>query len=317
MMKVLEGVETMSHATSQLHEESTVTDVPETSRVQDLLALVKMGIVNSNTLTVFTGFWLALHFNGLNFVDQLDKMFFTIAGSALIMAGSCSLNNYIDRDIDHLMERTKNRPTVTGKLKPSFVLTFGIVLLLLGFVFLLFTTPMAAFIGFIGAFTYVVLYSLWTKRAYTLNTVVGSVSGAVPPLIGWAAIDPSLNHPIAWMLFLIMFIWQIPHFLALAMKRVEEYRNAGIPMLPVVYGFDITKRQIMIWTVCLLPLPFYMSALGVTFMIIATLLNIGWIVLGFYGYRKKDDIKWSVQMFVYSLNYLTILFISMIVVTFF
>ncbi|MEH7279907.1 protoheme IX farnesyltransferase, partial [Bacillus toyonensis] len=161
------------------------------------------------------------------------------------------------------------------------------------------------------------LYTLWTKRKYTLNTVVGSISGAVPPLIGWAAIDPSLGHPIAWMLFLIMFIWQIPHFLALAMKRVDEYRNAGIPMLPVVHGFEITKRQIMIWTVCLLPLPFYMSGLGITFMVLATLLNIGWIVLGFYGFRKKDDIKWSVQMFVYSLNYLTILFVSMIVVTFF
>ncbi|KEK20939.1 heme o synthase [Bacillus manliponensis] len=306
----------MSHATSEMHEESTVTTVPETSRIQDLKALVKIGIVNSNTLTVFTGFWLALHFNGFNVMNELDTMFFTIVGAGLIMAGSCSLNNYIDRDIDHLMERTKKRPTVTGKMKPSFVLTMGIVLLLLGFVFLLLTTPMAAFIGLIGTFTYVVLYSLWTKRAYTLNTVVGSVSGAVPPLIGWAAIDPGLD-PIAWTLFLIMFIWQIPHFLALAMKRVDEYRKAGIPMLPVVHGFDITKRQIMIWTVCLLPLPFYMNALGVTFMVIATVLNIGWITLGFYGFRRIDDIKWSVQMFVYSLNYLTILFISMIVVTFF
>ncbi|YAR63230.1 UbiA family prenyltransferase [Bacillus cytotoxicus] len=97
----------MNHATSEPHDESAVTDVPETTRVQDLLALVKMGIVNSNTLTVFTGFWLALHFNGLNALEHLDKMFFTIVGSALIMAGSCSLNNYIDRDIDHLMERTK------------------------------------------------------------------------------------------------------------------------------------------------------------------------------------------------------------------
>ncbi|MEK4503409.1 protoheme IX farnesyltransferase [Bacillus sp. FSL R12-0069] len=307
----------MNHATSELHDESAVTSVPETTRLQDLKALVKMGIVNSNTLTVFTGFWLALHFNGLSVMDNLDKLFFTIVGSGLVMAGVCCLNNYIDRDIDPLMERTKTRPTVTGKYKPGFALTFGLVILLLGFVFLLLTTPMAVLMGFIGAFTYVVLYSLWTKRKYTLNTVVGSISGAVPPLIGWAAIDPSLGHPIAWMLFLIMFIWQIPHFLALAMKRVDEYRNAGIPMLPVVHGFEITKRQIMIWTVCLLPLPFYMSGLGIAFMVIATLLNIGWIVLGFYGFRKKDDIKWSVQMFVYSLNYLTILFVSMIVVTFF
>ena len=176
----------MNHATSESHDESAVTSVPETTRLQDLKALVKMGIVNSNTLTVFTGFWLALHFNGLSVMDNLDKLFFTIVGSGLIMAGVCCLNNYIDRDIDPLMERTKTRPTVTGKYKPGFALTFGLVILLLGFVFLLLTTPMAVLMGFIGAFTYVVLYSLWTKRKYTLNTVVGSISGAVPPLIGWA-----------------------------------------------------------------------------------------------------------------------------------
>ncbi|MFD3448010.1 heme o synthase [Microbacteriaceae bacterium 4G12] len=306
----------MSQATSQLHNQSTVNDVPQTNLRKDLFALMKMGIVNSNALTTFTGFWLALHFNGLSFLGELDKMFYTMIGSSLIIAGSCSLNNYIDRDIDHLMERTKSRPTVTGKFKGNFVLTLGIILLLAGFAFLALTTPMAAFIGFIGVFTYVVLYSLWTKRTYTLNTVVGSISGAVPPLIGWAAVDGDL-HFIAWMLFLLMFIWQIPHFLALAMKRVEEYRKAGIPMLPVVHGFEMTKRQIVIWVVCLLPLPFYMHALGTTFMVIATLLNVGWLVLGIYGFRAKDDVKWSVQMFVYSLNYLTILCVLMVVVTMF
>ncbi|MFX3624324.1 MAG: heme o synthase [Ectobacillus sp.] len=306
----------MGQITSQLHDQPAVDDVHETTWLKDLFALMKMGIVNSNALTTFTGFWLALHFNGLSFFNELDKMLLTLVGSSLIIAGSCSLNNYIDRDIDPLMERTKHRPTVTGKFKGSFVLTYGFVLLLLGFGFLLLTTPMTAFIGFIGAFTYVVLYSLWTKRAYTLNTVIGSVSGAVPPLIGWSAVDPDL-HFIAWMLFLVMFIWQIPHFLALAMKRVEEYRRAGIPMLPVIHGFEMTKRQIIIWVACLLPLPFYMHALGTTFMVIATLLNIGWFALGIYGFRTKDDVKWSVQMFVYSLNYLTILFIAMIVVTMF
>ncbi|WP_028398883.1 heme o synthase [Ectobacillus panaciterrae] len=306
----------MGQVSSQLHEQPAVNDIPQTSLKEDLFALMKMGLVNSNSLTAFTGFWLALHFNGLSFSDHWDKMIYTLLGSALIIAGSCTMNNYIDRDIDHLMERTKNRPTVTGKFKGSFVFAFGAILLLLGFTFLLLTTLMAAFIGFIGTFTYVVLYSLWTKRNYTLNTVVGSVSGAVPPLMGWAAVDANL-HFIAWMMFLLMFIWQIPHFLALAMKRVEEYRKAGIPMLPVVHGFEMTKRQIVIWVACLLPLPFYMYSLGTVFVVIATLLNIGWLALGIYGFRMKDDIKWSVQMFVYSLNYLTILFISMIVVVMF
>ncbi|GGE66603.1 protoheme IX farnesyltransferase [Priestia taiwanensis] len=301
----------MSGMTGQLEER-----MPQTSLWKDIFATTKIGIVNSNALTTFTGFWLALFYNGIAPSTSISTLVLTLVGSSLIIAGSCAINNYIDRDIDHLMERTRFRPSVTGKFKPNTVLTMGFVLLLVGMLLLAQTTLVATLIGGIGAFTYIVLYSLWTKRHYTINTVVGSVSGAVPPLIGWAAVDPDL-HIVAWLLFFIMFIWQPPHFLALAMKRCEEYRAAGIPMLPVIHGFAMTKRQIMVWILCLLPLPFYLSSLGVTFVVIGTLLNIGWLVLGLYGYKKEDDIKWSVKMFVYSLNYLTILFISMIVVTLF
>lgn len=289
-------------------------DHPSSSLKKDLLSLMKIGIVNSNILTTFTGIWLAIQLNGLDILETLPKAILTIIGSSLIIAGSCVINNYIDRDIDPYMERTKNRPTVTGNIKPSVTISIGILLLIVGFTFMAFTTLMAVVYAFIGAFTYIVLYTLWTKRNYTLNTVVGSISGAAPPLIGWAAIDANL-HFIAWMLFLIMFIWQPPHFLALAMRRSEEYKRAGIPMLPVVYGFEMTKRQVMIWVLCLLPLPFYMQDLGLPFIIFATILNIGWIVLGIYCYKQKDDKKFSKLMFIYSINYLTLLFMSMIVFT--
>ncbi|PGZ91492.1 protoheme IX farnesyltransferase [Bacillus sp. AFS029533] len=290
------------------------TNHPSSSLKKDLLSLMKIGIVNSNILTTFTGIWLAIQINGLDILDYLPKAIITVIGSSLIIAGSCVINNYIDRDIDPYMERTKNRPTVTGNIKPSVTISIGILLLIVGFTFMAFTTLMAVVYAFIGAFTYIVLYTLWTKRNYTLNTVVGSISGAAPPLIGWAAIDANL-HPIAWMLFLIMFIWQPPHFLALAMRRSEEYKRAGIPMLPVVYGFEMTKRQVMIWVLCLLPLPFYMQALGLPFIIFATILNIGWVILGLYCYKQKDDQKFSKLMFIYSINYLTLLFMSMIVFT--
>ncbi|MEH6939568.1 heme o synthase [Bacillus sp. JJ664] len=289
-------------------------DHPSSSLKKDLLSLMKIGIVNSNILTTFTGIWLAIQLNGLDILETLPKAILTIIGSSLIIAGSCVINNYIDRDIDPYMERTKNRPTVTGNIKPSVTISIGIMLLIVGFTFMAFTTLMAVVYAFIGAFTYIVLYTLWTKRNYTLNTVVGSISGAAPPLIGWAAIDANL-HFIAWMLFLIMFIWQPPHFLALAMRRSEEYKRAGIPMLPVVYGFEMTKRQVMIWVLCLLPLPFYMQDLGLPFIIFATILNVGWIVLGIYCYKLKDDKKFSKLMFIYSINYLTLLFMSMIVFT--
>ncbi|MGG3845772.1 UbiA family prenyltransferase, partial [Aeribacillus composti] len=128
--------------------------------------------------------------------------------------------------------------------------------------------------------------------------------------IGWAAVD-DLNI-IAWILFLIMFIWQPPHFLALAMKRSEEYRKAGIPMLPVVHGFEVTKRQIIVWVACLLPLPFYLFSLGIGFIVLATVLNIIWLILSLIGLKMKNDLKWSKWMFIYSINYLTILFVAMV-----
>ncbi len=300
---------------SDAGSQSQVNEHP--TKWKDFLAVIKIGIVNSNMITTFTGLWLAIHFTGRSFFGSLDDVFFTLVGSALIIAGSCSINNYIDRDIDHLMERTKSRPTVTGRMSLGRVLLLGFSLILLGTIALAQTTIMATVIGLIGVFVYIVLYTMWSKRRNTLNTVIGSFSGATPPLIGWAAIDPQFHYfpHIPIMLFLIMFVWQIPHFLALAMRRCEEYRAAGIPMLPVVHGFGVTKRQIVVWTACLLPFPFYLGELGMIFISIATLLNVGWLTLGLVGWKMKDDIKWASLMFVYSLNYLTIMFVMMVVVT--
>ncbi|MBB5355016.1 protoheme IX farnesyltransferase [Anoxybacillus mongoliensis] len=282
--------------------------------LKDVLSVVKIGIVNSNLITTFTGLWLALYFTGEGFLSNLHIVFFALVGSALVIAGSCALNNFIDRDIDHLMERTKSRPTVSGSMEPKRVLWFGILLVAVGTLSLLMTTVTAAVVGLIGVVTYVFLYTMWSKRSNTFNTVIGSVSGAVPPVIGWTAVDDTF-HIVPIILFLLMFLWQPPHFLALAMKRCEEYRAAGIPMLPVVHGFAVTKRQIVIWIVALLPLPFYLFSLGVPFLVIATLLNVGWLALGLAGFKMKDDMKWAKWMFIYSLNYLTILFVTMVIVT--
>ncbi|MDQ0198456.1 heme o synthase [Neobacillus ginsengisoli] len=290
------------------------TDIVKNSVWKDFTALIKIGIVNSNLITTFTGLWLALHFTGQSFLNNLDIVFFTIAGSSLIIAGSCAINNYVDRDIDHLMERTKERPTVTGKILPSKVLILGISLIGLGTLSLLFTTITATVIGLLGVFSYVFLYTLWSKRQLVSNTVIGSISGAVPPLIGWAAVDGNLDV-MAWSLFILMFVWQPPHFYALAMRRAKEYEAAGIPMLPVVKGFKTTKLHIVLWVAALLPIPFFLSKLGIPFLILATVLNLGWLALGIYGYKIKDDIKWAKLMFVYSLQYLTIIFVAMVIVT--
>jgi len=288
------------------------TSIPPAAAWKDFLSLIKIGIVNSNLITTFTGLWVAMIITEKHFLQSLDIVFLTLLGTSLIIAGSCALNNYIDRDIDPIMERTKERPTVTGRISGGKVLAVGFTFIAAGLIMVFMTNATAGLIAVIGIFSYVVLYSIWSKRRYVSNTVIGSISGAVPPLIGWAAVDPSLPV-MAWMLFLIMFIWQPPHFYALAMRRADEYRAANIPMLPVVKGFAATKRSILMWVALLLPLPFFMSPLGIPFMVLATVLNLGWLFLGLAGYKTKNYIKWATLMFVYSLNYLTILFTSMVI----
>ncbi|AIY05970.1 protoheme IX farnesyltransferase [Planococcus sp. PAMC 21323] len=286
---------------------------PETTTfLKDFLALIKIGIVNSNLITVFTGLWLAFQFSDRHFLNELDILVYTIFGSALIIAGSAAMNNYIDTDIDPLMESKKGRPTVTGRFKPSAVLALAISFIVIGEIFLFSASVSAGVLGIAGVLAYVVLYSMWSKRRHVSNTIVGSISGAIPPLIGWAAVEPTLGTG-AWALFLIMFIWQPPHFYALAMKRTEEYRAANIPMLPVIKGFHRTKKSMLAWVVMLFPLPFLLMELGTGFIILATLLNIGWLVLAIRGFKAADDLKWAKTMFIYSLNYMTILFVSMII----
>lgn len=310
-----EGMDKVEAATSQVITNASSTEKNKpVSTLDDIKSLIKIGIINSNLITVFTGFWLAIYYSGYTFTDYIGTFIITMLGSALVIAGGCMLNNWYDIDIDPVMKRTKTRPTVTGTISLPTVLGLGLITSFAGLLLLLFTTIEAMLFAFLGWFFYVVLYTMWSKRKYTLNTTVGSFSGAAPPLIGWAAVNPNF-HIVPLILFLIMFIWQTPHFLALAMRKNEEYKAARIPMLPAVHGFEMTKRQVTIYIACLLPLPFYLTSLGTTFVILATLLNVGWLGLGMSGFFMKDDIKWANIIFIYSLNYLTILFLLMVVVT--
>ncbi|MET0787016.1 MAG: heme o synthase [Paenisporosarcina sp.] len=290
---------------------------PETTTfVKDFLALIKIGIVNSNLVTTFTGLWLAFQFSNRHFLNELDLMFYTLFGAALIIAGSGAMNNFIDRDIDPIMSRTKSRPTVTGRFAPAPVLAIALSFLVVGEILLFMASVSAGVWGLAGIISYVVLYTMWSKRKHVSNTIVGSISGAIPPVIGWAAVEPTLGWG-ALALFLIMFAWQPPHFYALAMKRTEEYRAAGIPMLPVVKGFARTKKSMLLWVLILFPLPFLLMDLGTWFLILATALNVGWVVLAIKGFKAEDDLKWANGMFIYSLNYMTILFVSMIIFSIF
>ncbi|WP_138419963.1 heme o synthase [Aquibacillus sediminis] len=286
----------------------------DTSIFADLKALFKGLVLISNVLPVFTGFWLALYFTNTSLADQWQLLLITIVGSTLLMGGALILNNWYDVDIDTVMKRTQHRPTVTGNISLRVVLWLGISLSVIGQLLLLFTTVEAAVYGFIGWITYVVFYTMWTKRRYTWNTLVGSVSGAVTPLIGWAAVEPA-SHIVPIILFLILFVWQMPHTYAIAIKKYDEYKAAKVAMLPVVRGIDVAKRQMVLYIACLLPLPFFLIDLGISFVLIALVLTIGWLVLAITGLYTKKNQQWIQRMFLYSLNYLMLVFLLMIVVT--
>jgi len=293
----------------------TLTNTRSTSiLLSDLRYLFKAPVLIANVLPVLSGFWLAIYFTNASFMDHLNLFLLTIIGSTIVMAGALVINNWYDVDIDTIMERTKKRPTVTGHFSLNAVLAVGIALSVLGFIILLFTTMEATIYAFIGWFTYVVLYTMWSKRRYSLNTVIGSISGAVTPLIGWTAVT-SGYHIVPIILFLVLFIWQMPHTFAIAIKKYEEYKAARVAMLPVVHGFAMTKRQMFVYVVSLLPLPFYLGSLGTTFIVITTILNIGWIALCISGFFVKDDLKWAHLSFLYSVNYLTLFFLLVIIVT--
>lgn len=284
------------------------------TKIADLKSLFKGIVLIANVLPVLTGFWLALHFSNTTLAENWDVFLLTMAGSTLVMAGALILNNWYDVDIDTVMERTKKRPTVTGHISLKTVLILGISLSVIGFIVLYFTTFEAVAYAFVGWFFYVILYTMWSKRKYTLNTVIGSISGAVTPLIGWTTIAPGY-HIVPIVMALILFIWQMPHTFAIAMKKYDEYKAAKVAMLPVVHGIAFTKRQIAVYVACLLPFPFFLASLGTVFIVIATVLNVAWLIASLTGFSTKDDLKWAHMMFLFSVNYIAILFLAMIIVT--
>lgn len=282
---------------------------------KDVKAIVKLGLVQGNLIPAFAGAFIAIMLSGRSFLSSIPELLTMLFGTTLIMAGSCALNNFYDQDIDSIMPSKQNRPSVTGKVSTASILQLSLVLMIIGEMLLFTINIETGIIGFLGIFGYVVLYSVWSKRHLVSNTIIGSFPGAIPPLVGYAAIEPSLSST-AWMLFVIMFIWQPAHFYALAIKRSEEYALAGIPMLPSVKGFKRTRLSMLFWVMLLLPTPFFMQELGTVFMVLASVLNLGWLLLAISGFRSNvKENKWAMTMFVYSLNYLMIFFVMIVVVT--
>lgn len=299
-------------------EPGPLSDRKLTGTWRDYITVTKVGIILGNLLTVIAGMWLAA--GGWTGFSQLpiSQIVLTILGTALVIASGTCLNNYIDRDIDQIMERTKKRPSADGRLEPRRVLLMGYILALAGTFMLLNVNIVATLSALFGLFIYVIVYTLWLKRTHHINTVVGGISGAMPPVIGYTAVTGSLDMGVL-VFFVLMFIWQPPHFLALAIKRREDYRKAGIPMLPVVKGVPVTKQQIIVWVASLIPASLYLylvAPLNLAYVAIVLFLGFGWLILALAGSKKYDDTKWASKNFVWSLLYLTGISLACIVGTF-
>jgi len=298
-------------------EPGPLSDRKLTGTWRDYITVTKVGIILGNMLTVIAGMWLAA--GGLEGLIQFSagNILLTLLGTALIIASGTCLNNYIDRDIDQLMARTKNRPLAEGRLEPRKVLLMGYILALAGTFLLLNVNIVATASAILGLFVYVIVYTLWLKRTHHLNTIVGGISGAMPPVIGWTSVTGSLD-PGVLVFFVMMFIWQPPHFLALAIKRCDDYRAAGIPMLPVVKGIHLTKQQIVLWVTALIPASLYLylvAPLNLIYVAIALFLSVGWLILALKGFRKQEDKHWAHQNFIWSLIYLTGISLAVIIGT--
>jgi protoheme IX farnesyltransferase len=277
--------------------------------LDDYLVLTKPRIVALVLLTTLTGLYLG----GRGFPDSA-LVLWTLLGTGLAAAGAAVLNNVFDREIDGRMERTRLRPIPAGSVHPLGALVFGGLLIACSFLVLSSTVNLlSALFAMAAVFFYVVVYTLLMKRKTPLATEFGGISGALPPVIGCAAVQgaPGLE---ATILFMIMFIWQPPHFWVLAVKYVEDYRRAGVPVLPVAHGIFDTKVKTLFYTATLLPLsllPYFYGIAGKLYFLTAFVLSLAYLLLTVrYFYSKRDR---SAFLFFYSIVYLAVLFMAMVV----
>jgi protoheme IX farnesyltransferase len=247
---------------------------------------------------------------------SVGLMVATLVGGTLAAGGANAINMYIDRDIDRLMERTKHRPLVTGVVGPTEALVFALVLEIAAFVVLwAFANLLAALLALSATAFYVFVYSLWLKRTSRQNIVIGGAAGAVPVLVGWAAVRGSLDWaPVV--LFVFIFLWTPPHFWALAIKYTADYRNAGVPMLPVVASMEHTIRQMMLYAVLVLAsslavIP--LSELDWIYGITALVLGVAFVIMT-ARLRSDPSEARAMRVFTFSITYVSVLFLSIIVV---
>lgn len=269
----------------------------------DYYLITKPGIVLGNLVTLAAGFLLAS--KGV-FIAPLFLA--TLLGLALVMASACICNNIIDMPSDALMKRTKKRPLVTGIIPEKNAWVLATLLGVAGGAILwIFTNPLTVFVAAFGFFVYVVLYSMW-KRHTIYGTAIGSIAGAVPPLVGYCAVSNDFDAG-AWIFFAMMVLWQMPHFFAIAMYHYDDYKAAGIPVLPLVKGPLRAKIHMTLYIIAFLLASAMLTLYGYTddtYLLITACVSTIWLGLCIAGFFTTNDKLWGRQMFRFSLVLITI-----------
>ncbi len=272
--------------------------------IKTYIKLTKPGIIMGNAITAAAGFMLASrnYFNPWLFLAALG-------GLSLIVGAGCVLNNYMDRDTDKKMTRTQNRALATGAVSTKNALIFGVALLAIGSAALiLFTNMLTLSVALAGFVIYVFFYGLLKYRTI-YGTEIGSVAGAVPPVVGYCAVSQQFDGG-ALLLFLIIALWQMPHFFAIALYRSKEYAAASIPVLPLVKGINITKIRMALYTVAFIASTILLTFFGYTgyaYLSVSVILGVIWLALCIKGFKAVSNEKWAHKMFRYSLIVVTIL----------
>jgi protoheme IX farnesyltransferase len=240
----------------------------------------------------------------------------TLMGGTLAAASAQTFNCIYDQDIDYEMKRTRNRPIPSGKVHPNHALIFGIILAIISFTLLtVFVNLLAALLAMCGIVFYLLVYTHWLKRTTTQNIVIGGAAGAIPPLVGWAAVTGDLSWT-AWALFIIIFLWTPPHFWALALMIADDYAEVEVPMLPVVQGEESTVNQIWVYTWIMIGSTFalvYMGSVGLVYFLLATILGIIFVQKAWRLLFKPKDKQLARSLFKYSILYMMLLCTSMVI----
>jgi len=280
------------------------------SVISDYVSMSKPGIVGLTLVAALTGIYFGNH----GVMPHWHLIGWTFLTLGLATAGSCMLNNHYDRDIDKLMKRTSSRALAAGAVSANRVFIVAMLLTVSSLALMAWTVnPLTAAVTAVGVIGYVGVYTMWMKRRTPWANQFGGIAGAVPPMVGYAAVTNELGAA-GWVLFAIMVVWQQPHALALALKYREEYARANVPVIPVACGVYATKLRILLYTIALIPVamtPWYFDIAGSIYLAASIMLSSMFLFTAVRFYRSERDS--DMRVFAFSIIYLILLFGIMII----